>query len=229
MAISHTCPSCCRELGNIRAVPDPHYGLGVIVCPGCDKAVVRTRHPDLVFWKRVRVVRKSLQRLALGLVFTALAVGATIGMVFWMMPEITDRSGRYQLPDLASPEIPFQIGIAILITTMCGCIARTIYTHLRFPLVLGMFLVLIGVFLNIDWLISRLMIFINDLARADVDIRIASNSEIKRRLLACLALLLPFLAGMGIGVIFNRIIGRTSSNRVVRIRRRIRKRRSRLD
>ncbi|MBO6738958.1 MAG: hypothetical protein JJ916_03775 [Phycisphaerales bacterium] len=229
MAISHTCPSCCRELGNIRAVPDPHYGLGVIVCPGCETAVVRTRHPDLLFWKHVRGVRKSLQRLILGLIFTALAVGATIGMAFWMMPEITDRSGRYQMPDLARPEVPFQIGIAILITTMCGCIARTIYAHQKFPLILGMFLVLIGVFLNIDWLISRLMIHVNDLARADVDIRIASHSEIKRRLLACLALLLPFLAGMGIGVIFNRIIDRTSSNRVVRIRRRIRKRRSRLD
>jgi hypothetical protein len=210
-------------------VPDPHYGLGVIVCPGCETAVVRARHPDLLFWKQVRSVRKSLQRLALGVVFTALAVGATIGMAFWMMPEITDRGGRYQMPDLASPEVPFQIGIAILITTMCGCIARTIYAHQKFPLILGMFLLLIGVFLNIDWLISRLMILVNDLARADVDIRIASHSEINRRLLACLPLLLPFLAGMGIGVIFNRIIDRTSSNRVVRIRRRIRKRRSRLD
>ncbi len=229
MTISHTCPSCCRELGHIRGVADAHYGLGVIVCPGCEKAVVRTRHPDLLFWKRVRVVRKSLQRLALGLVFAGLSTGATIGMAFWMMPEITDRNGRYQMPDIASPEIPFQIGIAILITTMCGCIARTVYAHLRFPLVLGMFLVLIGVFLNIDWLISLLMIFVSDLASADVDIRTATSSEIRRRLLACLALLLPFLAGMGIGVFFNRMIEHTSSNRVVRIRRRIRKRRSRLD
>ena len=47
-------------------------------------------------WKRIRVYRVN-----------------EVGDVL----EITSRAARYQMPDLTRPEIPFQIGIALFITT----------------------------------------------------------------------------------------------------------------
>jgi hypothetical protein len=229
MPISHTCPCCCRELGHIRAVPDPHYALGVVVCPRCAYASVRTRHPDRVYWQHIRRLRKSLQQLGLVLIFTALAAGATIGMSLWILPEITARPARFIAPDLSTPAVPFQLGIAGFLVILCGCIARTIYAHLRFSRVLVMFLLLIGLFLNIDWLIARLMQFISTLAGVGADIHLANGHEIMRRMMS-VAILLPFFSlGMLIGMVFNRLIAKSTSKRTVRIRRRLRKRRSRLD
>lgn len=229
MPISHTCPSCCNELGHLRAVPDPHYGLGVIVCPRCDHACVRTRHPDRVYWQYIRRLRKSLQQLALVIIFTALSTGATIGMTFWILPEITARPAQYTRPDLTNPAVPFQLGIACFLVLLCGCIARTIFAHLRFPVVLGMFLILIGVFLNIDWGMTRVMVFVSELFSVDTDFFLPDSHEMTRRHLAIVPMLPVFVLGMGVGAIFNTMIARTSTRRIVRIRRRLRKRRSRLD
>lgn len=229
MPISHTCPSCCRELGHIRAIPDPHYALGVVVCPRCANATVRTRHPDRVYWQHVRRLRKSLQQLVLAFIFTALVTGATIGMSYWINPEITARPARYIPPDLSDPAIPFQLGIAGFLIILCGCIARTIYAHLRFYQVLVMFLLLIGFFLNIDWLVARLMQYISTLFGAGADIRMASANEITRRTMSTVLLLPSFLVGMFVGTVCNRMIEKSASRRTVRIRRRLRKRRSRLD
>jgi len=229
MPISHTCPCCCKELGPIRAVPDPRYGLGVVICPRCTTASVRTRHPDRVYWQHIRRLRKSLQQLVLAIIFTALATGATIGMALWLIPEITARPPQYIPPDFTNPAIPFQIGIALFIVTLSGCIARTIYAHMRFLSVIGMFVLLISVFLNIDWLISRLMFLTALLFNATPNFTIPNKDEIIRRHLAIVLLIPPFVLGMGIGVIFNSMIARGASKRVVRIRRKLRKRRSRLD
>jgi hypothetical protein len=229
MPVSHTCPSCCLELGSIRAAPDPYYGLGVVVCPRCDQAVVRTRHPDRVFWQMVRRTRKSLVLLFLTIVFTGLSLSSTIGMGFWLMPKITDRTGKYIAPDLSTPQIPAMVSIAVVLTLMSGAVARVIYGHLRFFRVLGLVLALLLVFWHIDWLMAGLLEFINTAFRANADIDTATKAEIIRRFLMMPLIIPVFITGMGIGSILNRSIQKSTTKRVVRIRKRLRKRRTRLD
>ncbi|MEZ6164499.1 MAG: hypothetical protein R3B67_08700 [Phycisphaerales bacterium] len=229
MPISHTCPSCCAELGHLRAVPDPHYGLGVIVCPRCTHAVVRVRHPDRVFWQQMRRLRKGLFQLWLANMFAALATGATIGMAFWLLPQLTSRAGRYKQPDIADPSVPAQIIVAVIMLLLCGIIARVVYAHLRFRSVLVLFLVLIGVFCFIDAIIGRLILFALTLGNAVEDIGMPTALELKRRSLM-LPLVMPvFVLGMIAGGQLNRLIERGSGKRIVRIRRRLRNRQARLD
>ena len=229
MPVSHTCPSCCFELGSVRAAPDPHYGLGVVVCPRCTYAVVRTRHPDRVFWQSVRKTRNSLVRLFLTIVFTALSLSATIGMGFWLMPEITSKAGKYISPDLSTPQFPAMVTIVHVMVLMSGCVARVIYGHLRFFRVVGVYLALMLVFWNIDWLVSGLLEIINQVFQAQGDIDVPSKNEMIRRFLMMLIIVPIFIVGMGIGSFFNRLIDMGTNKRIVRIRRRLRKRRSRLE
>lgn len=165
----------------------------------------------------------------LALIFTSLAIGATIGMAEWIKPEITSRSGLYQVPDLANPAIPFQIGISIFIVLLCGCIARTLYGHQRFFRVLILFLALIPIVHLIDWMFSKVLYWVDKTVRAGVFIDVPSNIEIQRRVFALLPLLVVFVLGMMIGVHVNTLIQRGESKKIIRIRRRLRKRRSRLD
>lgn len=72
MAVSHACASCGLELASIRAAPDPHYGLAVVVCPRCRTACTRSR-PDIVrWWRSVRRPLRSALLLALQLVILGL-------------------------------------------------------------------------------------------------------------------------------------------------------------
>jgi len=229
MPISHTCLNCRRELGHIHAVPDPHYGLGVVVCPGCDTAVVRARHPDITFWRAVRHVRKSLQRIVLVALFWALATGAVIGMALSVLPLITDGTANYTLPSFASPEVPFRIGVVVFMTLLSGCIVRVTVPHLKFPLVLGIFLLLVAFFLNVDWLATRLMILVSTLVGADADFHMLPDAAIKRRFLVYPLLIPLILVGMAVGVMFNTMIERGAGKGMLRIRRKRRKRRARLD
>ena len=229
MPISHTCPSCCAELGHLRAVPDPHYGLGVIVCPRCTHAVVRVRHPDRVFWQQVRRLRKGLFQLWLANIFTALATGATIGMALWVLPQLTDRTGRYKPPDLTDPSVPAQIIVAVIMLLLCGIIARVVYAHLRFRSALGLFVVLIGVFCFIDAIIGRLILFTLALGDALEDIGMPTELELRRRAMLLLLVMPIFIVGMLAGGQLSRLIERGSGKRIVRIRQRLRNRQARLD
>jgi len=56
-------------------VPDPHYGLPVVVCPSCGAPCVRVRHPDAEFFRWLRALRRGLGHLlALALMLALLAV-----------------------------------------------------------------------------------------------------------------------------------------------------------
>lgn len=174
-------------------------------------------------------MRKSLQQLALAAVLSALAIGATIGMTEWIKPEITSRSGRYQTPDFTNPAIPFQFGIAIFIVILCGCIARTLFGHLRFFRVLILFLALIPIVHLIDWMFSKVLYWIDRSVNAGVFIDVPGDIEIQRRVFALLPMMVVFVIGMTIGVHINTLIRRGEPKKIVRIRRRLRKRRSRFD
>lgn len=92
-----------KELAGIRAAPDPHYGLPIVVCPRCAYACVRTKHPDIEFWRGFRRLQNSVRDLIVRL---ALIVGAAL--LFWMLVMVSDElyspSGRFD------PLFPFAIG-----------------------------------------------------------------------------------------------------------------------
>lgn len=48
MPRSHVCFSCGLDLAPVRAVPDPHYALPVVVCPRCETASVRRRRDPVI-------------------------------------------------------------------------------------------------------------------------------------------------------------------------------------
>lgn len=54
MRISHACAGCGSDLTYLRAAPDPHYRLPIVVCPSCDLAVVRRRPEMSRIAKRIR-------------------------------------------------------------------------------------------------------------------------------------------------------------------------------
>ncbi len=63
MAISHVCLGCGLDLARVRAAPDPHYGLPLVVCPRCGAACVRV-HPSRIGWRGTRRVRRATAGLA---------------------------------------------------------------------------------------------------------------------------------------------------------------------
>lgn len=229
MPISHTCPCCCLELGHIRAAPDPHYGLGVVVCPRCRAASVRVRHPDRVFWQGVRRLRRSIVKMLEALLLTAVSVAGMIGLAFWIHDEITTPSPRYTAPDLADAPVPFMLGLALLFSALAGAIARVAYPHRRFLTVLGLFALLIAVFFSIDAVATAPMVFVGHLVGSDASFRLPDRDDLLRRALAMLPLMPPFIIGMGLGGGVNAMARRASGRRIVRIRRRLRRRRARTD
>ncbi len=79
MPISHTCPSCAHELARIRAIPDSIYALPIVTCPRCAHTCVRTKHPDLIFWRGFRrslgAIRRIIAVSGIVLFITLLTVG----------------------------------------------------------------------------------------------------------------------------------------------------------
>lgn len=59
MRISHACAGCGSDLTYLRAAPDPHYHLPIVVCPSCDLAVVRRKPEMSRIAKRYRRGRSS--------------------------------------------------------------------------------------------------------------------------------------------------------------------------
>jgi DNA-directed RNA polymerase subunit RPC12/RpoP len=49
---SHICTHCGYELARVRATQDTYYGIPIVSCPRCSRVVVRTKHPDEVFWRQ---------------------------------------------------------------------------------------------------------------------------------------------------------------------------------
>lgn len=79
--MSHICLSCGRDLARVRALVEPHYGLPVVVCPDCGRAVVRRRAPIIVRWRQFRRLRRSVLGLAWRVGVLAAALGATVPVI----------------------------------------------------------------------------------------------------------------------------------------------------
>lgn len=210
-------------------MPDPHYGLGVVVCPGCRTPVVRQRHPDRVYWQQMRRLRQSLRQLFLALMFTALITGAIIGMIFWVKPVLTTRTGSLMMPDFSEPRVVSQLLSAGVLVLLCGCIARPLYAHRHFWIVLGFFSAFFAFFLYLDVSIGALLIFVRDLVGSDMSITQPKGWELKRRLVLLAPAIVLFTLGLGLGSAINVLIERGSGRRIVKLRRKLRRRRGRQD
>ncbi len=134
MPRSHICPSCLTELARIRAVPEPHYRLPIVVCPGCSLACVRTKHPDQAFWRGIRRGVRSgwlviLKGLLLGVMSLVVifVLGSTINALERADPSTP---GLMILP---SPLLfdPYGLIPSALLAIGAGCAIRLGFGHLR--------------------------------------------------------------------------------------------------
>lgn len=77
MAAAHVCPCCGAALTRMRPQPDPHYGLPLVLCPGCGRAAVRRRDLLQQAWRQgVRANRALGVLCTQALVIVGLAAAA---------------------------------------------------------------------------------------------------------------------------------------------------------
>ncbi len=80
----------------MRAAPDPHYALPVVVCPSCGRAGVRRPHAGM---GNARAAR-HLARSVLGLAWRAAAVGSTVLLAAACIAYVADRLDEYRITPL---------------------------------------------------------------------------------------------------------------------------------
>jgi len=156
------------ELARIRAVPDPHYGLGVVVCPSCEMACVRTRHPDIQFWRNFRRLHLSI-RLLIFKVLLSIGLGALVfGLVMW--------AREFDSSSFQSIDPGRQFGAwatAILIPALAcgsGCVIRLVYRHHHAAVPLAT-LIVFGVFFTwIDYLFQGMAIMLSKIGGFDLNL-----------------------------------------------------------
>lgn len=213
----------------MRALPDPHYGLPVVVCPGCGRAVVRTKHPDRVFWRQVRRTLVSIRALLFALVFSVLSIGALAASAKWMTQWVTDQHGKLVLPTDTEPSERNAIIMLASLTILCGVVIRAVYAHQRLWAAALVLFVPAAVLLSIDWSVGWLLVYANRLIPTGYTPAVPDRFEIFRRyesffVVACIA-----VVGMGVGGVLNRFIAKSTTKRIVRRRRKLRKRQARQD
>jgi hypothetical protein len=82
MASAHVCLECGWDLARIRVRREPHYGLPLVMCPRCDTATVRRRHPIWTSFNTLRRLDCTLTVLVLQLGFIVLFGFLTMMSVF---------------------------------------------------------------------------------------------------------------------------------------------------
>ncbi len=93
MPMTHICNSCGHDLTWIKAPPDPHYGLVVVVCPNCQSACTRCK-PQIL--RSTRAARKGLRIgvfLAIQVIVLVLLLVAMFGTIGWLT-DLTRSPGR---------------------------------------------------------------------------------------------------------------------------------------
>lgn len=196
MPISHTCPNCCAELGAIRALPDPVYGLRVVVCPGCATACVRTKHPEARFWRDRRRRRSAIHRLSITLVFVAGSWLLLIALAHGIA------RGDIELGNIRHNN-EAAIGAVIMIGVLCllGALVRLLLSfrprwHSAAAITVGAFALL-----AIRTALTRVGDWFSNTTRTynPWGARIHTPSEIAEVAGAILVLMIPVLIGIAIG------------------------------
>ncbi|MFK7759399.1 MAG: hypothetical protein AB8C13_05575 [Phycisphaerales bacterium] len=131
MAHSHACPSCLTELAKIRAVPDQHYGLPIVVCPSCSWTVVRQRHPDIEFWRGFRRLHHAIRNLVIRVGITILA-GLILAAMVMVSDDLFTPSGRFEpAHPFISGDFRTQLGVVLMFVLAVLLMTMTvlIYKH----------------------------------------------------------------------------------------------------
>ncbi len=138
------------ELARVRAAPDPHYGLPVVVCPSCSKASVRTRHPDIQFWRNFRRLHRSLRSLVFT-VLLSIGLGALmLGLVMWARGMNPDAIGSID----PAERVGAWASLVLIPMLACasGCVVRLLYAHRHAMVPFAVLLVLGSFFTWIDYI-----------------------------------------------------------------------------
>lgn len=136
MQRAHICGQCGKDLSPIRAVPDPHYALPIVVCPGCCYAVVRrpwlggasrrTRSRILGAWRAFlfRVFVVGLPMLLMGLMVAAWSQELATRRAWpWTVFQLPDNPGEIFMDFRAAGSV------ALLCCTMLCGLGLTMMQH----------------------------------------------------------------------------------------------------
>ncbi len=225
MPQSHICPSCLTELARIRAIPDRHYNLPIVVCPKCKLSCVRTKHPDQAFWREIRQLIRSIRLLIITILVTLLAGWALAGMSFAMEPVLTDRRGNLLKLSSIDLDDTYLLLAAICFVLLGSCAVRVAYAHQRLWVAWLMLMIPSTIFVSLDWLVGWGMNRVRKMMDINPNLEVPSNLEVLGRSKAFLLLAIVASVGMLLGVFLNRMIQSSSRKRVSKIRRKIKKRR----
>lgn len=94
-------------------MPDQHYGLPVVVCPTCRLASVRTRHPDIEFWRGFRRVHSAI-RTVFAKVFLMVLLSGLMTLLILAAGDVFMPFGRFM------PTFPFKSGHSSAILSASG-------------------------------------------------------------------------------------------------------------
>jgi len=149
------------ELARVRAAPDPHYGLAVVVCPSCEHACVRTRHPDIQFWRNFRRLLQSLRSLVIT-VLLSIGLGALmLGLVMWAREFDPGAMGSID------PAERFGAWATLVLIPLLacgsGCVIRLLYAHRRAMVPCAILLVIGAYFTWIDYLFFGLAVLMAEI------------------------------------------------------------------
>lgn len=127
---SHACPTCATELASIRAFVDPELGFPLVICPICDQAHVRTRHPDAEFKRWALQTVCGLSCLLLRLSLLALAgFGFGISTLMFGYQIFLDTNPSSVREDPSKTQVLIIIVVMSALVLIPGIIARLVLLH----------------------------------------------------------------------------------------------------
>jgi hypothetical protein len=151
MAISHACLNCGTDLARVRAVREPHYGLPLVVCPGCGSAAVRNRHVIHQRWRGLLRVSKSLIAAVAQLIALVLCAGGVITLCILIQEETRWFLGGASTEPIAAC-LPAVMVIAVAV--LSGVWLTAGLAHWKRAWAWAIFTILIAISLSIDTVIA---------------------------------------------------------------------------
>lgn len=238
MPISHICISCGDELARIRAVPDPHYGLAVVVCPGCNRACVRIRRNSLTSgWLGIRKLVGTLAALVAQALICGVLTAGTAGLIVQAGDQFRSFSAVFRSVTLLySPEVsrltsPTRLdpaslalffGMLIVLGMLSGLWLRVFVAHVVWY---RSFAVWIGWI--VFWALSDFVILsIQKEISIGLGLSYTDTLPTRTELEVRMGILLVYLGGLFFGLFVGRLLDRSMANRRhYRFRRILRRRR----
>lgn len=157
---SHLCIACGHDLTYLRAPPDPHYHLPVVVCPGCATACVRRPYAGAAhgrsLGRAIQAARAFWVRLVGLFVLAAANVAASAATADGLLTALRGRSladfpnldpaARARLTDWLALEGVYLIPLWVIAALAAGMVCAIGFPHWRLsrvPLGIGAMLAMV--------------------------------------------------------------------------------------